>query len=181
MKKEITLIAALFSLFSGSVFGQDGYWQQAIDYKIEVTVDEAKHQLQGLEKIVYTNNSPDTLNKVFFHLYFNAFQPGSMMDVRSRTIADADPRVGDRISKLSEDEIGFHKINSLHQNDSSVDYTVSGTILEVHLNEPILPGEQTSFYMEFDSQVPLQIRRSGWNNKEGVEFSMVPMPWWSIR
>ena len=57
--------------------------------------------------MVYTNNSPDTLTKVFYHLYFNAFQPGSEMDVRSRTIKDPDGRVGDRISKLNEDEIGY--------------------------------------------------------------------------
>jgi len=44
--------------------------------------------------------------------------------------------------------------------------------MEVTLNEPIAPGESAVFDMEFESQVPRQIRRSGWMNKEGVEFSM---------
>ena len=59
---------------------------------------------------IYLYNSPDELNQVFYHLYFNAFQPGSMMDIRSRTIADPAPRVGDRISKLSKSEEGWIRV-----------------------------------------------------------------------
>src|SRR5699024_1599631 len=60
----------------------------------------------------------------------------------------------------------------LKQDGQPVEYKVDGTILEVTLAEPILPGEETTFSMAFESQVPRQIRRSGWDNKEGVEFSM---------
>ncbi|MCG8373746.1 MAG: M1 family metallopeptidase, partial [Balneolales bacterium] len=109
---------------------------------------------------------------VFYHLYFNAFQPGSMMDVRSRTIADPDGRVRDRILYLDEDEVGYHNVNSLKQDGEDVSYEVEGTILVVDLNEPIQPGQSVTFDMEFDSQVPLQVRRSGRTNAEGVEFSM---------
>jgi len=47
-----------------------------------------------------------------------------------------------------------------------------GTVLEVELNEPILPGKSSTFKMDFEGQVPVQIRRSGRNNAEGVELSM---------
>ena len=57
----------------------------------------------GEQELVYKNNSPDTLTKVFYHLYYNAFQPGSMMDARSRTIQDPDHRVEDRIFHLNEE------------------------------------------------------------------------------
>lgn len=75
------------------------------------------NRFTGKQKLEYFNNSPDTLTKVFYHLYFNAFQPGSMMDVRSRTqgtiIAggrlDWDDRVQDRIFKLKPDETGYQK------------------------------------------------------------------------
>jgi len=149
-----------------------GYWQQHVNYTMEIDMDVNSYQYKGTQKLVYTNNSPDVLNRVYYHLYFNAFQPGSEMDVRSRTIADADPRVGDRISKLQPDEIGYIKVNSLKQNGEVISHETVGTVLEVKLNQPIQPGESVTFDMDFDAQVPLQIRRAGRNNKEGVALSM---------
>ncbi|MBT8308977.1 MAG: M1 family metallopeptidase [Flavobacteriaceae bacterium] len=151
---------------------RSGYWQQHVDYTMEIDFDVKTSQYKGKQTIVYTNNSPDTLDKVFYHLYFNAFQPGSEMDVRSRTIADPDARVKDRISKLRPNEIGYIKVNSLKQNGQPVSNETVGTVLEVKLNSPIKPGEKVTFDMEFDAQAPLQIRRSGRDNKEGVALSM---------
>ncbi len=122
--------------------------------------------------MVYINNSPDTLHRVFYHLYFNAFQPNSMMDVRSRTIADPDSRVRDRIYNLTEAEQGYQRIESLTMNGKPVEYEVVGTILEVTLVEPILPKNAATFDMEFQAQVPSQIRRSGRDNAEGISYSM---------
>ncbi|OSY88956.1 peptidase M1 [Tenacibaculum holothuriorum] len=149
-----------------------GYWQQHVDYTMDIDMDVKTYQYKGKQKLVYTNNSPDALNKVYYHLYFNAFQPGSQMDVRSRNIKDPDRRVGDRISKLTPSEIGYIKVNSLKQNGSAVKHETVGTILEVTLNTPIQPGESVTFDMLFDAQVPKQIRRSGRNSSEGVALSM---------
>ena len=135
-------------------------------------MDVESYQYQGKQKLVYTNNSPDVLNRVYYHLYFNAFQPNSEMDIRSRTIADPDGRVGDRISKLQPHEIGYIKVNSLKQNGTTLKHETVGTVLEVQLAKPIQPGESVTFDMDFDGQVPVQIRRSGRNNKEGVALSM---------
>ena len=148
------------------------YWQQQIDYSMDIDVDVNNYQYKGTQKAVYTNNSPDELTKVFYHLYFNAFQPGSQMDVRSLNIKDPDRRVGDRISKLQPNEIGYIKVNSLQQNGVSVAFETVGTILEVTLDTPIKSGESVTFDMLFEAQVPVQIRRSGRNNKEGVALSM---------
>ncbi|WP_179337471.1 M1 family metallopeptidase [Winogradskyella ludwigii] len=150
----------------------NSYWQQHVDYSMEIDMDVNSYQYQGKQKLVYTNNSPDVLHRVYYHLYFNAFQPGSEMDVRSRTIQDPDRRVGDRISKLQPNEIGYIKVNSLQQNGTTVSHNVSGTVLEVQLNTPIQPGEKVTFDMLFNAQVPVQIRRSGRNNKEDVALSM---------
>jgi len=149
-----------------------GYWQQKADYTMDIDMDVNTNQYKGKQTVVYTNNSPDELNKVFYHLYFNAFQPGSQMDIRSLNIKDPDRRVGDRISKLKPNEIGYIKVNSLKQNGADVSYETVGTILEVTLNKAIQPGETVTFDMLFDAQVPLQIRRSGRDNKEGVRYSM---------
>lgn len=139
---------------------------------MRIDMDVKKHQFEGEQELVYVNNSPDTLNRVFYHLYFNAFQPGSMMDVRSRNLPDPDKRIGSRILKLSPELQGYHKIDELRQDGKKLKYTINGTVMQVKLAKPILPGAKTTFTMKFNSQVPLQIRRSGWKNAEGVEFSM---------
>ena len=139
---------------------------------MNVSLDVASHRLSGTQKLVYFNNSPDTLTKVYYHLYFNAFQPGSMMDVRSRSISDPDRRIMDRISKLSDTELGYQHILSLRQDGKDISYRVQGTILIVRLAKPLLPKSRSVFEMKFESQVPLQIRRSGRDNKEGIAYSM---------
>ncbi|MFO7719244.1 MAG: M1 family metallopeptidase [Gillisia sp.] len=170
--KRILITLTLLSGFWASAQNNTSYWQQQVDYTMEVDMNVENYQYTGTQELVYTNNSPDTLNRVFYHLFFNAFQPGSEMDVRSRTIPDPDSRVGDRISKLSENEQGFLKINTLTQNGATLTYKEVGTVLEVALETPILPGEKTTFNMEFTGQVPVQIRRSGRNSSEGVALSM---------
>ena len=139
---------------------------------MDIEMDAPNHQFDGTQKLVYYNNSPDTLEEVYYHLYFNAFQPGSMMDVRSRNIPDPDKRIGDRISKLNEQEIGYHQIQKLEQNGTELQFEISETLLQAELAEPLLPGDSAVFNMEFSSQVPLQIRRSGRDNEEGIDFTM---------
>jgi hypothetical protein len=166
------LLLSLFTLISISVMSQDFRWQQRVEYSMDVKLNTETHRLDGTQKLVYYNNSPDTLTKVYYHLYFNAFQPGSMMDVRSRNLPDPDARVRDRISKLNDNEIGYQHIISLKQDNKPVNYKVSGTILEVTLAKPMLPKTKTVFDMNFEAQVPIQIRRSGRNNREGISYSM---------
>jgi hypothetical protein len=166
------LLLSLFTLISISVMSQDFRWQQRVEYSMDVKLNTETHRLDGTQKLVYYNNSPDTLTKVYYHLYFNAFQPGSMMDVRSRNLPDPDARVRDRISKLNDNEIGYQHIISLKQDNKSVNYKVSGTILEVTLAKPMLPKTKAVFDMNFEAQVPIQIRRSGRNNREGISYSM---------
>lgn len=148
------------------------YWQQHVDYTMDVKMDVNTFNYEGTQKLIYTNNSPDNLEQVFYHLFYNAFQPGSEMDVRSMTIADADTRVGDRISKLQKEDFGFLNVVSLTQNKIPLKYNTSGTVLEVQLNEPIKSGESAIFEMRFEGQVPPVIRRAGKNSQEGVALSM---------
>ncbi|QXP60614.1 M1 family metallopeptidase [Olleya sp. HaHaR_3_96] len=183
--KKLLLLVTVFSFFtackstkqtvptSGNTMNSKStYWQQHVDYKMDIDMDVNTYQYKGKQTLVYTNNSPDVLDRVYYHLYFNAFQPGSEMDVRSRTIADPDKRVGDRISKLATNEIGYIKVNSLKQNGKTLNHDTVGTVLEVDLAKPIQPGESVTFTMDFDAQVPQQIRRSGRDNAEGVALSM---------
>lgn len=165
-------IIAFLWLFPLLASAQAPNWQQAVDYKMNVELDVNTHRLKGKQLLTYFNNSPDTLTVVFFHLQFNAFQPGSMMDVRSQNIADPDMRVGSRIANLTPDQIGYQKILSLHQAGKKVKTEITGTIMKVWLEKPLLPKNNTSFAIDFEAQVPLQIRRCGWKNREGIEYSM---------
>lgn len=170
--KKLFLSLALVTGLNLAAQNNVSYWQQHVDYTMEIDMDVDNFQYVGTQELVYTNNSPDTLNKVFYHLYFNAFQPGSEMDVRSRTIEDPDRRVMDRISKLAPEDQGFIKVKSLTQDGRKISYQSIGTVLEVELNKPILPGEKTTFNMTWDAQVPEQVRRSGKESSEGVALSM---------
>jgi hypothetical protein len=172
----------LFTLFCLTISGliqpnlsnaqRAGYWQQEVHYEMEIDMDVETNRFNGTQKLTYTNNSPDTLSRVFYHLFFNAFQPNSMMDKRSRTIIDPSSRIGDKIVGYDSTEIGYQRVDHLTQDGNEVEYSVEGTILEVQLNKPILPGEEAVFEMDFNAQVPLQTRRSGRDNEEGVRFSM---------
>ena len=179
------LLLAFIALHSGSLFAQSTtYWQQHVDYKMEVAMDVKTYQYKGNQELVYTNNSPDTLRKVYYHLFNNAFQPGSEMDARIQSIKDPDSRMVNkvkvdgkevkesRIKTLKPNEIGYLRISNFKQDGVVATAKEVGTILEVTLAKPILPHSKTTFTLNFEGQVPIQIRRSGRNNAEGIELSM---------
>jgi hypothetical protein len=159
---------------------QPDRWQQKVKYKMDVRMDVQQDRMKGKQVLEYWNNSPDTLKVLFFHLYWNAFQPGSMMDARSIELgkklvngrSDWDNRVRDRISKLGPDEIGYQKVQNFKMNGRPQATSLFETILKVSLDKPILPRTKVVLEMDFESQVPVQIRRSGRDNAEGVRYSM---------
>ncbi|MGB2342538.1 MAG: M1 family metallopeptidase [Flavobacteriaceae bacterium] len=167
MKKLILLV---FSFFSTSIFAQ--HWQQEVDYNMSVHLDTETAVYKGVQKLVYTNNSPETLKKVFYHLYFNAFQPGSDMAIRLKNGGDKNRRFKISLDTLSEDQSGYLKVFNLKQDGKIVSTKESETILEVTLNEPLTSGESTVLELEFEGHVPDVIRRAGKNSEEGVAFSM---------
>jgi len=185
MKKILVLFTIALSGISNAQNNPNpGYWQQQADYKMELSMDVKTFQYKGTQVLEYTNNSNDTLKKVFYHLFPNAFQPGSEMDIRLQTITDPDKRMiktfkvedkevkESRISSLKPDQIGYLKISNLKQEDVVASTKVVGTILEVTLVKPLFPNSKTTFTLDFDGQVPEQIRRSGRNSSEGVALSM---------
>lgn len=154
------------------VNGQCDRWQQHIRCELTVDLDVRTHRFTGNEKLTYTNNSPDTLRELFFHLYFNAFKPGSEMDTRSRNIADPDQRVGDRIATLTSAEQGDLRCAAMLQDGKAATIEELGTIMRVSLPRPLLPKKSTVLSFTFRGQVPVQIRRSGRDSAEGIAYSM---------
>jgi hypothetical protein len=185
MKKFFYLFLLLF--IAAESDAQPDRWQQRVKYTMTIDMNVMTNRFTGKQKLEYWNNSPDTLTRVFYHLYWNAFQPNSMMDERSRRqgtvvlrtdgrgneIVDWDRRVRDRISRLKPEEQGYQKIFSLKMNNRPQEFRIQETILEVILDKPILPKSKAVFDMEFEAQVPLQIRRSGRDNPNTrVQYSM---------
>ena len=196
IKKSILSILS-FICFANFSIAQADRWQQHIDYKIKAALDVTNNIVKGNEELVYTNNSPDTLRKVYFHMYWNAFAPNSSMDIRSRelgknllnfkrgaisaanatmlgqeSVQDWDRRVKDRIQKLSPTEIGYQRISQLLINGKAQKLIEHETILEVQLTQAIAPKTSIKMNLQFEAQVPVQIRRSGRDNAEGVRYSM---------
>lgn len=171
-----TLFVAL-SISTVSFAQQSAYWQQKVDYIIDVDVNVDDFTYTGTQELVYTNNSPDELNKVYVHLFYNAFQPGSEMDMRLQNIADPDNRMitkdkKSRISTLTDDQIGYLHISDVTQDGQQVSFNEEGTIAKIVLNKTLAPGASTTFNWSFTGQLPEQIRRSGRNSREEVAMSM---------
>ena len=159
-----------FFVMAPILFSQ--YWQQKADYEMEIELDVSSAQFNGKQRILYTNNSPETLNKVFYHLYFNAFRPGSEMAERQKSSLDVNRRFKVIIDSIGPKSYGKIQVKNLKQNGILLNPFFSETILEVPLANPILPGESAVLDLEFSGQVPDLIRRSGKNSSEGVAFSM---------
>ena len=154
MKNIFTLIFTL-CLASLTQAQNNSYWQQHVNYTMDIDMNVDTYQYDGTQTLVYTNNSPDKLDKVFYHLFLNAFQPGSEMDIRLQNVEDPDNRMVNnlgtkekpiyesRIANLKPDEIGFIKVLSLTQDGKPVNFKVTGTILKVMLNT--ITFAQTTF------------------------------------
>lgn len=169
---KFNMIRLLFLLCFIQFSFTQNYWQQHVNYKMNIDMDVSDFTFSGEQELVYTNNSPDTINKIYYHMFFNAFKPNSQMDIRSRTIRDPDRRVGSRIVSLDEKDYGDLSVVSLKQNGKKIQFQENETVLLARLNSPLLPGKKTKLNMIFNGQVPLQIRRSGKLSKEGVHLTM---------
>lgn len=185
--KNRTLVLALTGLISMNVAqAQHNYWQQHVHYKMDVHLDVQSNIITGKQSIAYTNNAPDTLRQLFFHLYYNAFHPGSMMDELSRSteflivgrnakgkdVTDFDSRFKFHINEMKPEEEGYVHISSLLVDGKPVSFTEHETVLEVKLDKPVLPRQTITVNTEFKSQVPKLSRRSGRDNPEGVRYSL---------
>ncbi len=185
MNKTIFVLLVSTFLFRTAT-AQTGRWQQRVKYAMDINLDVNSNIISGKQQIAYTNNSPDTLNKIFIHLYWNAFKPGSMMDERSiaasklilgtaadgSVVDDYDRRFKRKISEMKADEQGYCKLVKFLFNGKPQQTKLYETILLVMLDKPVLPNSTAVFNTEFECQVPVLSRRSGRDNAEGVRYSM---------
>ena len=176
MRKLFQLLIAVVG--TTSMNAQLGpYYQQYAKYKMDIDVNAEKKTYNGKQTITYTNNSPETLDVVYFHLYWNAFKPNSMMDQRVQSQGkNADGRLSvngqSRLQSIPKGEEGAQNIHWIKQNGKSLKFEVQETIMKVYLDKPIQPNITIDLAMEWDAVIPFQIRRSGRDNREGVDMTM---------
>ena len=172
MKNALFLFS--FFLLSLKLFSQNhnGRWQQLVDYTMVIDVNVENQTYKGIQNLVFTNNSPDDLDRVFYHLYFNAFKPGTDLEQNSRYSSDDSRSMSKKLLSLPKEDWGDVQINWLLQDGKPVSYKIEETILEVVLNKPIKSGDSSVLEMEFFTQTPAMVRRSGKNSEDNIAFSM---------
>lgn len=173
-KGFITILTLLFGFLSAQ---KGPYYQQQAKYKMDIDVDAKNFTYNGNQTLTYTNNSTDELNVVYFHLYWNAFKPGSMIDQRvAGQGKNGDSRLQkdgiSRLASIPKEEEGAQNIHWIKQNGKDLKFEVQETVMKVYLDSPIKPNTSTKFTMEWDAVIPMQIRRAGRNNSEGVDMTV---------
>ena len=169
MNKLLMIIMA--SALWLSAQAEEPYFQQGIRYDIKADIDPESAIIAGIENISYFNNSPDTLNEIYFHLYFNAFQPGSYLDRQER-------RAGDySIANTSKKKQGYVNIDVIKIDDQQIEnHLIDNTIMTVPLISPLCPGDSVVFYIEFTSQIPAQGSRTARGGKHFDIGQWYPKP-----
>ncbi len=148
------------------------YWQQEVEYEIDVDLNSRNHSLKGDLVLSYTNNSPEYLNEVFYHLYWNAFQPGSMLsNMANIPTLFKDNAISDKIEKFKNSEWGEQIIEELTLNGEVLSFYIDQTILHAKLSKPIKPGETVIFKIKYTTRIPKLVERGGRKGPEGVDYS----------
>ena len=121
-----------------------GYWQQDVHYRIKADVREKTKIIDASEKLTYHNNSPHTLNEVYFHLYQNAFTAESYLADLHRS----NKKPVGNLGKYQKAGLGTITSN-IKVDGKDVKTELDNTILKVYLNEPLRSGESIEIEMDF--------------------------------
>ena len=157
MRSQITLFS-LF-LFCCGAFAQNDYFQQHVDYKIDVTLDDEAHTLSGNAQITYQNNAPTPLSEVYFHLWGNAYQS------KNSAFAKQQLQQGSRkfyFAKASE--MGGYEEIDFRQGEKKLQFKYDKAhrdIVKVQLPTPLPSGESTTFEIPFKLKIPKSFSRLG--------------------
>lgn len=168
------ILSLLLLIATNSLHAQQTYWQQQVNFKLDVTLNDADHSLDGFAKIEYINNSPDTLRFIWFHLWPNAY--------RTDRTAFSDQLLEngrtDFYFSNSEDR-GY--INRLDFRVNSVlakteDHPQHIDIIKVLLPQPLAPGASIELTTPFHVKLPKNFSRGGHIGKTYQVTQWYPKP-----
>ena len=120
-----------------------GYWQQDIYVNLEASLDDSLNTIDGKENLVYYNNSPDTLHELYFHLYQNAFQPGSYLDDQYK-----DNKVITNFGHYEKQGLGT-TVSSCIEDGNAVAPEIDNTMMRIKLKKPLVPNASVNVQLVF--------------------------------
>ena len=168
------LLSAFFFLLFNSANSQSGYWQQQVDYKINVTLNDNAHTLKGDISFDYTNNSPDKLDYIWFHLWPNAY--------KNETTAYAKQIFRDKEGKKRWKEMkdrGYIDSLDFMANGEKLKTEIDKDnidIIKVYLSKPLQPGEKIAITTPFFVKIPTYSSRSGHLDQSYMICQWYPKP-----
>ncbi|MCC6690789.1 MAG: M1 family metallopeptidase, partial [Bacteroidia bacterium] len=128
------------------------YFQQQVNYKIDVKLDDVKHEITAFETIEYINNSPDELNYIYFHLWPNAYK--NINTAWAKQMLED----GNTLFYFSkEEDKGYIDQLDFRVNDKPVLLMIDSSnidIARVILNERLKPGEKITLTTPFHVKIP---------------------------
>jgi len=169
------LLLVFFTFFSVSTFAQDTYWQQKLNYTIDVSLNDKEKSLKGFEKIVYKNNSPSSLDFIWFHIYPNAYKNDNTAMFQQIKSDTSRTKKLEKYTYGSIEDLSF-KVNGVaaateaHSNPQYID------VIKVKLQSPLKPGDSTIITAEFKVKLPSYFSRSGFEDGEFMVTQWYPKP-----
>ena len=149
--KPIILFFFLVWCAAHPVYSKD-YFQQKVEYTIHVSLDDRKHSLSGDEVIIYTNNSPDSLSDLYFHLWPNAYKNDGT------ALADQLQRMGDNRMVVAKDtDFGYIDGLSFRVDGKAIDWQLLEDTIDVcilHLKKALQPAATITISTNFRLQIP---------------------------
>ncbi len=146
-------------LLPAFTFAQNAYWQQEVNYQINVSLDDQEHTLTATEEVEYINHSPDQLTFIYFHLWPNAYQ-------NNRTALARQLR---RQKELDFEFAGSEQRGYIFNLDFKVNgqsanvelYEQNPDIVKILLDAPLLPGQRLVITTPFRVKLPGSFSRLG--------------------
>ncbi len=170
--KFLLILTIMFSL--SSLHAQQPYWQQQVDFRIQVSLNPADNSLDAFENIQYTNNSPDTLRFIWFHVWPNAYKNDKT------AFSDQMLKNGRTDFYFSDkDKKGFINRLDFRINDKVVkteDHPEHIDIIKLILPQPLAPGQSVSITTPFHVQLPFNFSRGGHYNNTYQVTQWYPKP-----
>jgi hypothetical protein len=157
--KKLSLLLFICFSFQKAFCQPVNYWQQQVNYDIQVTLNDADNSLNGFIKIQYTNNSPDTLKFIWFHLWENAYK-------NDRTAFSDQLLENGRTDFYFSDEKDRGYINRLNFKVDDVsanleDHPQEQDIVKLILPSALAPGKQALIETPFHVKLPYNFSRGG--------------------